>query len=73
MYYDAEGEERKARNQAIKEELGIKNEGEYKTGITRGSMRHYIKNQKRSKRNSNVRLIIILAILFFFAYILLIR
>lgn len=71
LYYDAEAEERERRNQAIKDELGIEREGNYIPGIKRGSMRYYIKSQKRVKRNTNLRLIIILFVLFLLAYFLL--
>ena len=73
LYYDPEKEERETRIKEIKAELGLKLEGKYSPGINRGSMRHYIKNQKRVKRNMNIRLAIILTILFLFAYFLLYR
>lgn len=73
LYYDPKREERERRNRYIKEELGIQNKEEdhYVPGIKRGSMRHYIKSQKRASRNSNIRLIVIMSILFFLAYLLL--
>jgi len=73
VFYNPEREEREARNKEIKMELGSdeNEESEFKAGIRRGSMRHYIKSQKRSERNSNVRLVIILFVLFFVAFLLL--
>ena len=73
FFYNKNREEREARNKEIANELGLENNknSEYQTGIRRGSMRHYIKSQKRSKRNSTVRLLLILLVLFFAAYLLL--
>ncbi|MCF8378883.1 MAG: hypothetical protein K9H49_04850 [Bacteroidales bacterium] len=73
VFYNPEREEREARNKEIKSELGLDENAnsEFKPGIRRGSMRHYIKSQKRSERNSTVRLVIILMLLFFAAFLLL--
>lgn len=73
FFYNKGREERETRNKEIAHELGLENnkDSEFKTGIQRGSMRYYIKSQKRSKRNSTVRLILILFVLFFAAYLLL--
>ena len=73
VFYNPEREEREARNKEIKMELGSdeNEDSKFKAGIRRGSMRHYIKSQKRSQRNSNVRLILILFVLFFVAFLLL--
>ena len=73
MFYNAEREERERRNLLIAAELKQEQSEKYefKSGIQRGSMRHYIKSNKRSTRNSSIRLVIIISILFFIAYILL--
>lgn len=73
LFYNAEREERERRNLLIAEELKQEQteKYEYKSGIRRGSMRHYIKANKRSQRNSTIRLVVIVTILFFIAYILL--
>lgn len=75
LYYDAAKEERESRNRALQEELGMKPEDKdkYIPGIKRGSMRYYFKDPKRAGKNTNIRLIIILAVLFFIAYLLLYR
>ncbi len=74
IYYNPEKEEREERNRGIKRELGIKEEGkEYRPIIRRGSMKTYFKGNKRAARNSNLRLILIIAFLFFVAYLLLYR
>ena len=73
LYYDPVKEEREKRNREIERELGLNTQDDvdFKTGIRRGSMRHYIRSQKRATRNSNLRLFIIISILFFLAYLLL--
>ncbi len=74
IYYDPAKEEREKRNLEIERELGIKKEGEtYTPSLRRGTMRHYFQAQKRSRRNSNLRLILIMTFLFFLAYMLLYR
>ncbi len=73
LYYDPEKEEREERNREIKRELGIKDEeeGEYRPTIRRGSMKAYFKGNKRARRNSNLRLVLIIIFLLFLAYFLL--
>lgn len=74
LYFDPEKEEREQRNKDIKKELGIKEEGEaYSPGIRRGAMKSYFKANKRSTRNSNLRLVLIVFFLLFVAYYLLYR
>ena len=73
LYYDPDKEVRIGREKSIARELGIKGDGEYKPGISKGSMREYFKRDKRVRKQSNVRLIIIAAVLFLIAYLLLFK
>ncbi len=45
----------------------------YKTTITRGSMRHYFHKNEKARKQSNFRLVVIILILFFVAYLILFR
>jgi len=72
LYYDPNKEEREERNREIKRDLGLTDEKrEYRPTIRRGSMRAYFKGNKRSERNSNIRLVLIIIFLLFLAYFLL--
>ncbi|MDX9929713.1 MAG: hypothetical protein RBS37_07670 [Bacteroidales bacterium] len=72
-YYDKEKEEREDRINRIKNEMGIEIEDEgakSRTGITRGSFdSRFRKKQARVQRNSSIRLLIILLLLFLVLYI----
>ncbi|RPI44666.1 MAG: hypothetical protein EHM46_02590 [Bacteroidetes bacterium] len=75
LYWDPEKEEREERIRRISQEMGIdlpSNPG--RTTITRGSFRQASKKTRvRATRSSNIRLLVILAILFLLAYLLLFR
>jgi hypothetical protein len=73
FYYNAEKEERETRLRDLKAEAGIREEGQYIPRIQRGSMKSYFKRSEQSKKQSNVRLILIIAFLLFISYILLFR
>ncbi len=70
-YYDPRAEEREKRIRQIKREMGIKEEGEqpYVPNI-KGHMGTYFKKQRLEKRYSNLRLAVIIIILFIISYYL---
>jgi hypothetical protein len=71
-YWDPEKEEREHRIRQIKAEMGIDvGSDPNKTTIKRGSFRQaHQKARVKASRNTNIRLVIILAVLFFLAYLL---
>jgi hypothetical protein len=73
FYYNPEKEEREARLRDLKIEAGITSEGQFTPHIQRGAMRSYFKRGEVAQKQSNIRLIIIIAFLVFVTYILLFR
>ncbi len=71
-YWDPEKEEREDRIRRIKAEMGIEVSRDGKTTtIKRGSFRQTSQKTKvRATRSSNIRLVVILAVLLFLAYLL---
>ena len=71
-YWDPEKEERENRIRQIKHEMGIDVPSDpNRTTIKRGSFRKAKQQAKvKASRNSNIRLVIILAVLFLLAYLL---
>jgi len=70
-YWDPVKEEREDRTRQIKRELGIETPSDpTKTVIRRGSFRQRQKQKVKSSRASNIRLMVILAILFIIAYLI---
>ncbi|RXQ94952.1 hypothetical protein EO244_07835 [Ancylomarina salipaludis] len=72
-YWDPAKEEREERENRIKAELGITDEnGQYTPNIKgqlKRSLRHKHTDVRRSNKKSNIRLVVILAILLFIAYV----
>ena len=62
-YYDQQKEEAEERQRRIEKELGIEQQGGFRTSITRGSMTKRIYERRRANRMSVIRLLIIIAIL----------
>ena len=73
FYYDAEKEEREARLRDLKIDVGIKYDATFTPHIQRGSMKSYFKRGETAQKQSNIRLIIIIAFLLFVTYLLLFR
>ena len=76
IYWDPEKEEREERIRRIKQEMGMEEEGAtiQRSSIKRGSFRQYKRKTKvRASRSSNIRLIIILAVLFLLSYLIFYR
>lgn len=70
-YYDERKEKLQERIRQIELEMGMKKDGDYKPSISKGSIRGQIKkNARRADKKSNIRLFIILIVLFALAYIL---
>ena len=74
-YYDPEKEEREERVRRIKQEMGIDVPRDpNKTTIRRGSFRQASRNTKvKATRGTNIRLLVILAVLLMIAYLLFYR
>ena len=74
-YWDPEKEEREERIRQIKHEMGVQIPTDpTRTTIKRGSFRQASKKTKvKATRSSNIRLVIILVILFFLAYLIFYR
>ena len=74
-YWDPEKEERDERIRQIKQEMGIDIPSDpNRTTIKRGSFRQVHRNTKiRASRSTNIRLVIILAVLLFLAYLIFFR
>ena len=72
-YFDPDKEELEERIQEAKKKYGLeeKNEDEPYVPHIKGKMRSYFRQSKKSKKQSNIRLLIIIAALFLLAYYLL--
>ena len=71
-YYDPEKEDLQQRIAMIEQELGVRKGEAYVPKIRRGQMASYFKRKSRRRETvSNIRLLIILALLTLLAYILL--
>ena len=75
MYWDPEMEAREERIRQIKHEMGIEVPTDTnRTTIRRGSFRTAGQKQKvKANRSSNIRLLVILAVLLFLAYLIFYR
>jgi hypothetical protein len=71
LYWDPDKEQREERVRRIKAELGQEvNFSKKSTAITRGSFRQYTaKSQRRAGKESNLRLVLIVAVLLLIAYL----
>ncbi len=69
LYYDPEKEALEQRIAQIEQEMGLRKGEAYVPRIRRGQMASYFKRKsQRRERVSNIRLLIILAVLFLLAY-----
>ena len=75
IYWNEEQEERDIRIKQIKQEIGIDTEDSPAgTSITHGSFRQFKRKTKvKASRNSNIRLAVILALLFLISYLIFFR
>lgn len=69
-YYDPEKEARQERLKKLKQEKGEFDDSEY-TPLIKGQMRRFHRSAKREKKVSNLRLLVILILLFLAFYYLL--
>lgn len=71
-YWDPEKEDREERIREIKREMGVEVpfDSNRSTTIRRGSFRQRQKQKTKATRASNIRLIVILAVLFIIAYLI---
>jgi len=73
-YYDPDKEKREERLKRIKAEMGIDDDGkegneEYVPRIQKGTMTNYFHQQRKVKKYTFIRLIVIALILFLIAYV----
>jgi hypothetical protein len=73
LYYNPEKEERENRNRMIAKELGIESDKLYTPKIKHGSFRSVYKKEHKVNRMSNIRLVLIIIVLLFLAYLILYR
>ena len=73
LYHDPEKEEREARLRKLRQETGNRADGQYTPGIQRGTMKSYYKRNETVKKQSNIRLILIIFFLLFVTYLILFR
>ncbi|MBN2212815.1 MAG: hypothetical protein JW723_01105 [Bacteroidales bacterium] len=73
IFYDKEKEEFNERVSRIEQEMGIKNDVEFRSGIKRGAMREYIQRSRKQDRYSSIRLVIIFIFLLALVYLILFR
>jgi len=74
LYYDEKKEELKERIRRIESEMGMEHEKTYTPGIVKGQMlRSFGKNRRRYEKQSNIRLIIIIAFLLLASWLLFFR
>jgi len=73
LFYNPEKEEREARIRNLEAESGKKPEVPYSPQIQRGAMKSYFKRNETVKKQSNIRLILIIFFLLFVTYLLLFR
>ena len=73
LYYDPEKERKEERNREIERELGINKDEVYIPKIRHGSFRSHYRKEHKIKSISNIRLVLIIIILFFVAYLILFR
>lgn len=70
-YYDEQKEDLEERIRGIEREMGAKKGDAYRPTIRKGQMSNYFRRTKRkAQKQSNIRLIVILLILFFISYLL---
>ena len=73
LYYDHAKEEREARLGKLDTQATSMKEEQYTRNIRRRSMKSTFKRREQGRKESNIRLIIIIAFLIFISYILLFR
>ena len=74
MYFDPEKEKREARNKEIAREMGVDENTQYISRLKPGVMRsQFRRTDDKTRKASNLRLIIIIVFLLFVAYLILYR
>ncbi len=75
LYYNPEKEKIEERRKRLAQEIGASEEPEtgYTSAIRRGSMRSHFHTNVKARKQSNLRLVLIILFLFFVAYLLLFR
>ena len=70
-YYDPQKENLEKRIRSIEQEMGVKEGEAYRPSIRKGQMTNYFNRKKgKAQKQSNIRLIIILLVLFLVSYFL---
>ena len=76
LYYDEAKEKREERIRSIEREMGVEHEDngrKYSPSISRGSFSSMYSRRKKVQRSSNIRLIILVLLLFLITYFILFR
>ena len=73
MFYDPVKERRMERNKEIARELGVNQDDLYVSKIKPGSFRAHMRTANKAKSSQNIRLVVIIIVLLFLAYMLLYR
>lgn len=69
-YYDPQKEDLEERIRNIERKMGVKEGEAYRPTIRKGQMTNYFNwKTRKSQKRSNIRLIVILLVLFFIAYL----
>jgi len=70
-YYDPQKENLEKRIKSIEQEMGVKEGEAYRPSIRKGQMTNYFNRKKgKAQKQSNIRLVIILLVLFLISYFL---
>ncbi len=70
-YYDSQKENLDKRIKSIEQEMGVKEGEAYRPTIRKGQMTNYFNRKKgKAQKQSNIRLIIIVIVLFLISYVL---
>ena len=70
-YYDPRKENLEKRIRSIEQEMGVKEGEAYRPAIRKGQMTNYFNRKKgKAQKQSNIRLVIILLVLFLISYFL---
>ena len=70
-YYDQQKEKLEKRIKSIEQEMGVKEGEAYRPTIRKGQMSNYFNRKKgKAQKQSNIRLIIILMVLFLISFFL---
>jgi len=73
LYYDPLKEAKEERRKRLEREGTVKSDEGFTPRISRGVMREYFRKEQVARKQSNIRLIVIIMVLLFIAYLLIFR